>query len=64
MLDLLVAKYGPTLTLGQLAEVLHMSLKGVYNAVSAETFPVRTYRAGKRRLANATDVANYLEQCE
>ena len=45
----------------QLGEVLGMTYKGVLNAISAERFPVHTYKCGKLRVADIRDVAAYLD---
>lgn len=59
----LLNKYGPTLDTSALAAVCHYeSAKSVLNAISRETFPIRTYLMGKRRVADYRDVANYLDQ--
>lgn len=58
----LLDKYGLTLDTNALAEVCHYeSRKSVLNAISRETFPVRTLLMGKRRVADYRDVANYLD---
>ncbi len=58
----LLNKYGVTLDTRALAEVCHYgSSKSVLNAISRETFPVRTFVMGKRRVADYRDVANYLD---
>lgn len=61
-LQLLLDRYDAiTLTTDQLAEVLHMDTKSLLNAVSAGRFPIPTFRAGRKRLANTIDVARYLD---
>lgn len=58
----LLNKYGLTLDTNALAEVCHYETsKSVLNAISRETFPVRTMLMGKRRVADYRDVANYLD---
>lgn len=58
----LLDKYGLTLDTIALAEVCHYdSPKSVLNAISRETFPVRTVLMGKRRVADYRDVASYLD---
>lgn len=61
-LDFLQKKYGITMTLKDLAEELHMSVHGVRAAIFRGSFPVSTYRIGKRRVADSRDVAVYLDQ--
>lgn len=50
-----------TLDARQLAGVLGMTYKGLLNAISAERFPVHTYKCGKQRVADIRDVAAYLD---
>lgn len=58
----LLDKYGLTLDSHALAEVCHYeSNKSVLNAISRETFPIRTVLFGKRRVADYRDVANFLD---
>lgn len=45
----------------QLGDVLGMTYKGVLNAISAERFPVHTYKCGKLRVADIRDVAAYID---
>ena len=50
-------KYGPRLTVVQLAELFALSPKTIYNQVSARTFPVPTYLDGGARWADYRDAA-------
>lgn len=59
----LLERYGPRLTLEQLAEVLHMAKSTIYNQVSAGTFPVPTYLDGNKRFADYQHLAAYLDEC-
>lgn len=59
----LVEKYGPRLSLEQLAEVLHRAKNTIYNQVSKGTFEIPTYLDGGKRFADMRDVANYLDAC-
>lgn len=46
----------------QLAEVMRMKdSKCVLNAISADRFPVKTYKLGKKRVADVRDVAAYID---
>lgn len=60
--ELLFEKYGPTLDIAELAEVLKMSEGTLKNRLSAGTCPVPTYREGGKRVANVQDVATYLDR--
>jgi hypothetical protein len=59
--QMIVERYGVTLNTDQLAELLHMGKKSVTNSISADRFPITTFKAGKYRLAHASDVASYLD---
>lgn len=56
-------KYGPRLSIEQLAEVLGISKGAVYNQISANTFPVTTYIDGGKRWADYRDVAEHIDRC-
>ncbi|MBU9207797.1 helix-turn-helix transcriptional regulator [Burkholderia multivorans] len=58
----ILEKYGPRMTLPQLAQLLHMSEGTIRNQVSAETFPIPTYKEGNARFAAYDAVADYLDQ--
>jgi hypothetical protein len=63
-LEILLKHYGIVITLEQLVPLIGMkSIKAAQNAVSAQSFPIPTYRSGKRRVADARDVAEYLDKC-
>lgn len=57
----LLERYGPRLTVEELAEVLRLGVPTVRNRLSAGTLGVRTYTDGDRRFADALDVACYLD---
>lgn len=59
----LLEKYGPRLTIDQLAEVLGIAAGSIYNLVSANQLALPTYVDGKRRWADYRDVATYLDAC-
>jgi excisionase family DNA binding protein len=54
-------KYGLRLSMEQLAEVLGLHPSTVYNLVSRNEMPVRTYKEGARRFAHYEAVAEYLD---
>ncbi len=62
--QLLFAQYGSlTLNTRDLAEVLHYrSPRVLLNAISAERCPVHTYKCGKHRDADVSDLADSLDQ--
>jgi hypothetical protein len=57
----ILEKFGPRLTMGQLATLLAMSEGTIRNQVSAETFPIPTYKEGAARYAAYDAVAEYLD---
>ncbi|MBW5283372.1 hypothetical protein NFI99_27750 [Burkholderia glumae] len=58
----ILEKYGPRMTLAQLAQLLLMSEGTIRNQISAETFPIPTYKEGAGRFAAYDAVADYLDQ--
>lgn len=56
----LLDKYGPVLTIDEVAEVLKKEPKTIRNRIAAKTFELRTYVDGER-VASAVDVAAYLD---
>ncbi|HEY9012046.1 MAG TPA: hypothetical protein VIN06_13605 [Devosia sp.] len=58
----LLEKYGPRLSIEQLAEVLSIKPGTLYNQVSAGTCTVRTYVDGGRRWADVRDVAEAFDR--
>jgi hypothetical protein len=59
----LLDTFGPRLTIDQIAQVLGLKAGTIYNQVSAQTFPVRTYVEGGKRFADYRDLAEYLDVC-
>ncbi|WP_330727897.1 hypothetical protein [Burkholderia multivorans] len=57
----ILEKYGPRMTMAQLAQLLSMSEGTIRNQISAETFPIATYREGGARYAAYDAVADYLD---
>jgi hypothetical protein len=57
----ILEKFGVRLTMGQLATLLAMSEGTIRNQVSAETFPIPTYKEGASRFAAYDAVADYLD---
>lgn len=59
----LLRRYGPTLTITEVAQALNRSRQTVYNRISRGTFPIRSTEDGARgRRFDYRDVARYLEQ--
>jgi hypothetical protein len=57
----ILERYGVRLTMAQLASLLAMSEGTIRNQVSAETFPIPTYKEGAARYAPYDAVADYLD---
>ncbi|MGN8190599.1 MULTISPECIES: hypothetical protein [Burkholderia] len=57
----ILEKYGPRMTLAQLAQLLLLSEGTIRNQISAETFPIPTYKEGAARYASYDAVADYLD---
>ncbi|WP_186119353.1 hypothetical protein ACN262_31485 [Burkholderia gladioli] len=58
----ILEKYGPRMTLAQLAQLLLMSEGTIRNQISADTFPIATYKEGGARFAAYDAVADYLDR--
>ncbi len=58
----ILEKFGVRLTMQQLAQLLTMSEGTIRNQISAETFPIPTYREGGARYAPYDAVAEYLDR--
>jgi hypothetical protein len=56
----LLDKYGPILTVPELAQVLKRDPKTIRNRIAARTFELPTHVDGER-VASAVDVAAYLD---
>lgn len=59
----LAEKYGLRMTMEQLATELGISRGGIYNQISANTFPVPTYMDAGKRWADCRDVAAHFDAC-
>lgn len=58
----LLEKYGPRLSLDDLAEVLGSTKNTLYNQRSQGTCPIKTYSDGGKVWAAMEDVANYFSE--
>jgi hypothetical protein len=56
-------KYGPRLSMQQLADVLGVAKGTLYNQISAEKCAVKTYLDGGARFADYQHVAEHLDAC-
>ena len=60
---LIAERYGLRLGVEQIAEVLGITKGAVYNQISAERLPIRTYVDCGKRYADFRDVAEHLDAC-
>jgi predicted DNA-binding transcriptional regulator AlpA len=56
-------KYGPRMSLDELAEVLGIARATVNNQISDGSFPIATYRDAGKRWVDYRDVDAYIDQC-
>jgi hypothetical protein len=56
-------RYGPRLSVADLAEVLKLAKGTILNQVSAAKFPITTYLDGGQRWADYRDVAEHIDAC-
>jgi hypothetical protein len=56
-------RYGLRLTVDQLAEVLGLTNRAVYNQVCKGTFPIATYVEAGKRWADYRAVAEHIDTC-
>lgn len=59
----IVHKYGIRLNAEQTADVLGITKAALYNQISAETCPVKTYLDGGKRWCDYREVARHLDEC-
>lgn len=59
----LLERYGPRLTVEEIAQALKMARATVYAKISDGTLGIHTYMDNGRRFADAADVAEYLHAC-
>ena len=60
----LLEKYGPRLSMEQVAEVLGLHIGTLYNMVSSGDLKLRTYKESTRRFASYQAVADYLDSMD
>ena len=59
--DDLMSKYGPTMTVPDLAEIFHISKGAIYNKLSKKTFELTLFKLGGKLVADTNDVAEYIQ---
>ena len=60
---IIAERYGPRLSIEQLAMALGLTKGSIYNQVSAGTFPIPTYTDAGKRWADYRDVAEHFDAC-
>ena len=50
-----------TLSVDELAEITHQNPQSIRNAISQGKFPIRSFKAGSKRLFLLTDVAEFID---
>jgi hypothetical protein len=56
-------RYGPRLSVAELAELLKLARGTILNQISAERFPIATYVDAGQRWADYRDVAAHFDAC-
>lgn len=59
---LLFEKYGPRMSLEQIAEALGLAIGTLYQRIAHKTMEIPTYVDGRGRFADTRDVAEYLDK--
>lgn len=60
--EILLEKYGTTVTLEDLAAELKKTPKAIVNEISVGKFCIPTWKEGRRRLASTQVLADYLQK--
>ena len=58
----LTDKYGATMTIPDLAEVLHVTKGCIYNKISQDKFEIPIIKVGGRNVALTNDVVDYFNK--
>ena len=59
--DDLVERYGITMSVVDMAEVLHVRTQSIYNKISKNDFDIPVFKIGRKVLAYTKDVSDYLD---
>lgn len=62
--DELNERYGPTMTIPDLAEIFHVTTGSIYNKISKGSFEVHTVKLGGRLVALTSDVVDYIDEAK
>ena len=60
--DDLMNKYGPTMTVTDLAELFHVTKGCIYNKIYSDRIEFPVFKIGSKMVAETNDVAEYLSQ--
>lgn len=60
----LLNRYGPTMTVHDLAEVLHVHKNTIHNRLHKKTFEIDMFKLGGKLYAETGDVAEYIENAK
>ncbi len=58
----LIERYGPMMSINDLAEFFGMSKGAIYNKLSKDTFEVPTFKMGGRLVAETADVVQFVNE--
>lgn len=59
--DDLIERYGITMSVPDIAEVLHMRTASIYNKLSRKDFEIPVFKIGRKVVAYTKDVSDYLD---
>ena len=59
--DELITRYGPVMTINDIAEVFHMNKNTIYNKISRKTFEIDLFQVSGKLMAETSKVAEYIE---
>lgn len=61
-LDYLTQHYGPVVTIGELSSITTQSEKTITNSLHKQTYPIPSFKIGRKRVFRLVDVAAYIDQ--
>lgn len=62
--DDLVKRYGPTMTIQNLSEVLKITKGAIYNKLSKNKFEIDVFKLGGKVFAETSDVVTYIDNAK
>jgi AcrR family transcriptional regulator len=60
----LLNRYGPTMTISDLAEVFRITKGAIYNKLSKKKFEIDVFKLGGALYADTLEVASYIESAK